>query len=62
MDHDRIDDTVGEPPGEWPEHFEGRAKIQPFPNPFPADGAAVFAVPSTPAAGAGPTPTSTARC
>ena len=44
VDHDRIDDTVGEPPGEWPEHFEGRAKIQPFPNPFPADGAAGFAV------------------
>ncbi len=44
VDYDRIDDSVGEPPGEWPEHFEGRAKIQPFPNPFPTDGAAVFAV------------------
>jgi quercetin dioxygenase-like cupin family protein len=44
VDHERIDDSVGEPPAEWPEHFEGRAKIQPFPNPFPADGAAVFAV------------------
>lgn len=44
MDYQRIDDRVGDPPAEWPEHFEGRAKIQPFPNPFPEDGAAVFAV------------------
>ena len=44
MDYERIDERVGEPPAEWPEHFEGRARIQPFPNPFPADGAAAFAV------------------
>lgn len=44
MDYEHVDDTVGEPPAEWPEHFEGRARIQQFPNPFPADGAAVFAV------------------
>ena len=44
MDYEHIDDSVGEPPAEWPQHFEGRAPIQPFPNPFPADGAAVFAV------------------
>jgi quercetin dioxygenase-like cupin family protein len=44
MDYERIDASVGEPPAEWPEHFEGRARIQPFPSPFPEDGAAVFAV------------------
>jgi quercetin dioxygenase-like cupin family protein len=44
MDYDHVDPTIGEPPAEWPEHFEGRARIQPFPNPFPVDGAAVFAV------------------
>ncbi len=38
MDYEHIDDSVGEPPAEWPEHFEGRARIQPFPNPFPAGG------------------------
>ena len=44
MDYAHVDDTTGEPPAEWPEHFEGKARIQPFPNPFPDDGAAVFAV------------------
>lgn len=44
MDYDRVDNRVGEPPAEWPEHFEGRARVQPLPNPFPEDGAAVFAV------------------
>jgi quercetin dioxygenase-like cupin family protein len=44
MDYEHVDDTTGEPPAEWPEHFQGEARIQPFPNPFPEDGAAVFAV------------------
>jgi quercetin dioxygenase-like cupin family protein len=44
MEYERVDDTMGERPGEWPEHFQGEARIQPFPNPFPPDGAAVFAV------------------
>ena len=44
MDYERVDDTKGERPAEWPEHFQGEASIQPLPNPFPADGAAVFAV------------------
>ncbi len=44
MEYDHVDDTQGEPPAEWPEHFQGRARIQPFPNPFPEGGAAVFAV------------------
>ena len=44
MEYEHIDDSVGEPPAEWPEHFEGRARIKPFRNPFPPDGSAVFAV------------------
>ena len=44
MDYAHVDDSTGEPPAEWPEHFEGRAKIQSFGNPFPENGAAVFAV------------------
>jgi hypothetical protein len=44
MDFDRVDDSRGEPPAEWPEHFEGRARLQPFPNPFPPGGASVAAV------------------
>jgi 4-carboxymuconolactone decarboxylase len=44
MDFEHIDASVGEPPAEWPEHFEGRARIQSLPNPFPAGGPAVFAV------------------
>ncbi len=41
---DHVDDTQGEPPEELAEHFQGEARIQRFPNPFPADGPAVFAV------------------
>lgn len=44
MDYDHIDHAKGDTPAEWPEHFQGRAQIQPFPNPFPAGGAAVSAV------------------
>lgn len=38
-----MDDSLGEPPQEWPAHFEGRARVQPLPSPF-ADGLAMFAV------------------
>ena len=41
---DHVDDTQGEPPEELAEHFQGEPRIQRFPNPFPADGPAVFAV------------------
>ena len=41
---DHVDDTQGDPPEELAEHFQGDARIQRFPNPFPADGPAVFAV------------------
>lgn len=44
MHFDHVDDTTGEPPGELSEHFQGEARIQRFPSPFPADGPAVFAV------------------
>lgn len=44
MDLDTIDPNKGEPPAEWPEHFQGQARLQPFPNPFPEGGPAVFAV------------------
>lgn len=43
MEFERIDDTRGDHPGEWPQHFQGEAVIQPLPSPF-ADGAAIFAV------------------
>lgn len=43
MEIERIDSSAGEPPGEWPDHFQGYAKIQRLPNPFP-EGPAVFAV------------------
>ncbi|MGI8686326.1 MAG: cupin domain-containing protein [Acidimicrobiales bacterium] len=43
MELDHIDDTTGEPPGEWPRCFQGEARIQRLPNPF-VDGAAIFAV------------------
>ena len=39
-----VDDTQGEPPGEYPDHFQGRAKLQRLPNPFAEGGPAVFAV------------------
>lgn len=44
MEIEHIDDTAGEPPAEWPEHFQGLARIQTPPNPFPESGPAVFAV------------------
>jgi quercetin dioxygenase-like cupin family protein len=43
MDVGHIDNTEGEPPGEMVDHFQGRARLQPLPNPF-ADGPDVFAV------------------
>ena len=39
-----MDETQGEPPAEWPEHFEGMARFQSLPNPFAPGGAAVAAV------------------
>ncbi len=44
MELESIDHTRGEPPAEWPDHFQGVARIQPLPNPFPEQGPAVFAV------------------
>ncbi len=44
MHFDRVDPTRGDPPEELAEHFQGDARLQRFPNPFPADGPAVFAV------------------
>lgn len=41
---DHIDDTKGDPPEELAEHFQGQARIQRFPSPFPDGGPAVFAV------------------
>ncbi len=43
MELERIDDTVGEPPAELAEYFQGEAHIQRLPNPFP-DGPTIFAV------------------
>lgn len=43
MQFDRVDDRRGAPPQEWPAHFEGRARVQQLPSPFP-DGLAMFAV------------------
>lgn len=43
MDFDRIDDTTGEVPAEAPRWFQGEARLQRLPNPFPSV-AAVFAV------------------
>lgn len=43
MDVHHIDPTQGEPPVEVAEHFQGQARLQPFPSPF-RDGPAVFAV------------------
>lgn len=43
MEFDRVDATRGEMPAELPDHFQGHARLQPFPNPFP-DGPSVFAV------------------
>lgn len=44
MELDRIDDTTGEHPGEYPSRFQGEAGIQPLASPFVEDGPAVFAV------------------
>ncbi|MFN2505577.1 MAG: cupin domain-containing protein [Acidimicrobiales bacterium] len=44
MDFEHVDPSQGEPPAELAEHFQGQARIQSFPNPFPAEGPAVFAV------------------
>ena len=43
MEIGRVEDSQGEPPGEWPQHFEGEAKLQRVPSPF-REGPAVFAV------------------
>ena len=43
MEFGRTDSTQGELPQEYPEHFQGTARIQPFTTPFEA-GPAVFAV------------------
>lgn len=44
MHFDHVDDTRGEPPEDLAEHFQGQARIQRFPSPFPGGGPAVFAV------------------
>jgi quercetin dioxygenase-like cupin family protein len=43
MDSERIDETKGEPPAEWPQNFQGEAVLQVLPTPFTAD-PMVFAV------------------
>jgi quercetin dioxygenase-like cupin family protein len=43
MDVAHIDSTQGEPPAEWPEHFQGEARLQPLPSLHPG-GPALFAV------------------
>ncbi|HEX2272744.1 MAG TPA: cupin domain-containing protein [Acidimicrobiales bacterium] len=43
MEFARIDDTTGELPAELVPHFQGEARIQQLPSPFP-DGPLVFAV------------------
>jgi quercetin dioxygenase-like cupin family protein len=43
MEFEHIDDSRGEAPAELLSHFQGEARLQPFPSPFP-DGPAVFAV------------------
>jgi quercetin dioxygenase-like cupin family protein len=43
MEIEHIDNTKGDPPAEWPEHFQGYAKIQPVAPALP-NGTAVFAV------------------
>ena len=44
MEHEHIEHGRGEPPAEWPEHFQGLARIQTLPNPFTEGGPAIFAV------------------
>jgi hypothetical protein len=60
MEIERIDNTKGEPPGEWPEHFQGNAKIQQIATALP-NGTDVFAVHFDAGAGAGLTSTPPAR-
>lgn len=43
MHVERIDHTVGDPPAELDDHFQGTARIQSVPNPFQG-GPAIFAV------------------
>ncbi|MBA2436791.1 MAG: cupin domain-containing protein [Acidimicrobiia bacterium] len=43
MEFDHLDDSAGELPDEHPEHFQGDARIQRLPDPFP-EGPPVFAV------------------
>ena len=43
MDFEHIDSTKGDFPQEYPEHFQGKARIQPLATPLPG-GPAVFAV------------------
>lgn len=43
MEFDKVDDTQGEPPAEYPGRFQGMANLQRLPNPF-TDGPALFAV------------------
>ncbi len=43
MEFDHVDASMGEPPGEHPRHFQGDARLQSLPNPFP-DRTSVFAV------------------
>ncbi len=43
MKFERIDDSTGELPAELAAHFQGEARIQSLPSPFP-DGPLVFAV------------------
>lgn len=44
MEFARVDNTEGEPPGELADHFQGRARLQRFANPFPGENPSVFAV------------------
>jgi quercetin dioxygenase-like cupin family protein len=43
VEFQHVDNTEGEAPAELMAHFQGEARLQPFPSPFP-DGPAVFAV------------------
>ncbi|MGH9224942.1 MAG: cupin domain-containing protein [Acidimicrobiales bacterium] len=44
MDFAHLDNTAGEPPAELADHFQGQARLQRLPLPFPGGGPAVFAV------------------
>jgi len=43
MRFEHVDSTQGKPPAELPLHFQGEARLQPLPSPFP-DGPSIFAV------------------